>query len=93
VFPSPRNTTAAAINPRKAWAAVLIRAGLADVRLHDLRRTLGVWAARGGANAAQIQALLGHRDRRSSEVYSWLAGDAGEAGAAVGRLASKALGL
>ncbi|MDD5037086.1 MAG: site-specific integrase [Methylococcaceae bacterium] len=37
-------------NPAKPWAELLQRAGLADLRLHDLRRSLGSWAAIQGAS-------------------------------------------
>ncbi len=43
-----------------AWWRIRAAAGLDDVRLHDLRHTVGTWAARTGANAFQIRDVLRH---------------------------------
>lgn len=43
-----------------AWWRIRAAAGLDDVRLHDLRHTVGTWAARAGANAFGIRDLLRH---------------------------------
>jgi integrase len=34
--------------PKKAWVRIRNRAGVPDVRIHDLRRTLGSWLAASG---------------------------------------------
>jgi integrase len=44
----------------KAWKATCRRAGIADCRLHDLRHTFGVHAARAGVPLARLQRLMGH---------------------------------
>jgi len=44
----------------KAWKATCRRAGITDCRLHDLRHTFGVHAARGGVPLARLQRLMGH---------------------------------
>lgn len=46
--------------------------GLMDVRLHDLRRTLGSWQAATGATTAIIGKSLGHRSPRATAVYERL---------------------
>mgnify|MGYP001766162673 CR=1 FL=1 len=43
-----------------AWARIRTAAEMKDVRLHDLRHTVGTWAARTGANAFQIRDVLRH---------------------------------
>lgn len=44
-----------------AWRAVRARAGLAGVRLHDLRHTVGTYAGQTGANAYLVRDKLGHK--------------------------------
>ena len=46
---------------KKAFARTVERAGLEDVRIHDLRRTAASWMAQNGATMSQIAAVL--RDR------------------------------
>lgn len=45
-------------------------AGLLDIRLHDLRRTLGSFQAAAGANSYIIAGSLGHKDQRATAVYA-----------------------
>ena len=33
------------VSPKKAWRIILDMAGIANLRLHDLRRTMGSWQA------------------------------------------------
>jgi integrase len=47
-------------NVSKSWNAIRKRAGLAGVRVHDLRRTLGTWLAESGLALHVIGATLGH---------------------------------
>lgn len=57
-------------NPRKGWLRILSRAGLQDVRLHDLRRTMGSYQTIGGASTAIVGKTLGHRNPASTAVYA-----------------------
>lgn len=59
-------------NPKKAWARVLTECELDDLRMHDLRRTLGSWLAAQNFSALVIAKTLGHKDERSARVYSWI---------------------
>lgn len=59
--------------PKKPWAAFRERAGIPDVRLHDVRRTLGSWMVDTGAPLAVIGRQLGHRDPKSTAIYAHLA--------------------
>lgn len=54
---------------RHHFAQIAAAAGLSDVRLHDLRRTLMTRAAASGANAFVIQALLGHSTMQMATRY------------------------
>lgn len=58
--------------PKSAWRRVKLRAGLTDLRIHDLRRTLGSWQARTGASLVLIGKSLNHRDQQSTSIYARL---------------------
>lgn len=45
VFPGT-GTTGHIVEPKKAWKRVLERAGISNLRIHDLRRTFGSWQAK-----------------------------------------------
>ena len=61
VFPSRKQPTNHLTEPRASWKRICTRAGLNDVRPHDLRRTLGSWQAAHGASMVVIGKSLGHR--------------------------------
>lgn len=46
---------------KSAWRSLADRAGLEDVRLHDLRHGVGTFASQAGANAFLIRDKLGHK--------------------------------
>jgi integrase len=46
---------------RKTWQRIRMRAGLEDVRVHDLRHTVGTYAGQAGLNAFMVRDLLGHK--------------------------------
>ena len=48
------------------------RAGLENVRLHDLRHTFASYQAMSGVASRGLQALLGHKDARMTMRYSHL---------------------
>jgi len=60
--------------PRRTWWHFRVVAGVPDVTLHDLRRTLGSWMAITGASLPVIARALGHKLERSSvtAVYARL---------------------
>lgn len=57
---------------KKPWRALLDAAGIPDIRIHDLRRTAGSWAAFAGASLPIIGASLGHKSAQSTQVYAHL---------------------
>jgi integrase len=62
-------------NIDRAWDRIRTRAGLPDVRLHDLRRTVGSWLAMDGASLLVIGKTLGHTTPSTTMVYSRLSQD------------------
>lgn len=71
VFPGPGNTGHLA-SPKRAWRRALLRANISDLRLHDLRRTLGSYQARTGASLVIIGKALNHKSPQSTTVYARL---------------------
>jgi integrase len=57
-------------NIDKQYYAFRERAGIGDVRLHDLRRTCGSLAAQAGASLPAIGAMLGHRSLSATAIYA-----------------------
>jgi len=58
--------------PKGAWKTLLRRAGLDNVRLHDLRRTMGSYQTMSGASTAIVGKTLGHKSPASTAVYARL---------------------
>ena len=60
------------VEPKSAWKRIIERAGLVDVRPHDLRRSLGSWQAMGGASLPIIGKSLGHTQVSTTAIYARL---------------------
>lgn len=58
--------------PRKGWERILKSARINDLRLHDLRRTLGSWQAKTGASLAIIGKSLNHKNQNTTAIYARL---------------------
>lgn len=71
VFEGP-GVTGHLMEPKAGWKRILDRASIKDLRLHDLRRTLGSWQAATGANSFMIGRSLGHKSSQSTAVYARL---------------------
>jgi integrase len=71
VFPGIGSTGHLA-EPKKGWKRVLVRAGIDDLRIHDLRRTLGSWQAKTGASLAIIGKSLNHKNQNTTAIYARL---------------------
>ncbi len=63
------------VEPKSTWTAVLEEAELKDLRIHDLRRTLGSYMAIGNQSVQIIGKALGHKSMTSTQVYARLAND------------------
>ncbi len=74
VFPAPSKT--GHVTPfKKRWRALLQRAEVSDLRVHDLRRSLGSWQAISGASLAIIGKSLGHKSADATMIYARLSLD------------------
>jgi integrase len=61
--------------PKKRWRALLKRAEVSNLRVHDLRRSLGSWQAISGASLAIIGKSLGHKSADATMIYARLSLD------------------
>lgn len=66
---------ASLVNLQKPWGRIRKKAGLEDVRLHDLRHSFASVAASGGLSLPMIGKLLGHTQAATTERYAHLAAD------------------
>jgi integrase len=92
VFPAARGANASPNRARRIgaghfvgieriWQRVRGRAGLDDVRLHDLRHTFASWSVMGGATLHMTGTLLGHRQAGTTMRYAHFAEDPVQAAA------------
>ena len=63
------------VNLQKPWRRIRARAGLDDVRLHDLRHSFASVGAGAGLSLPVIGALLGHTQAATTDRYAHLAAD------------------
>lgn len=70
VFPMRKDPTRHIEDTDHAWSRILEVAKIADIRIHDLRRTTGSWATQAGANMPEVGQLLGHKSINSTQVYA-----------------------
>jgi integrase len=57
-------------NLRKRFAVALQRAGLRQIRFHDLRHTFGTHCAASGVPLRTLQEWMGHEDTKTTAVYA-----------------------
>jgi integrase len=74
VFPS-NSVTGHVVEPKAGWRKFLDRTGLKDLRMHDLRRTLGSYMAMNNQSLQIIGKALGHKSTTATQIYSRLASD------------------
>lgn len=74
VFPGEGKTGHFA-TPTKGWIRILEAAGIADLHIHDLRRTNGSWQAMTGASLPIIGKSLNHKTPQATAVYARLHND------------------
>lgn len=75
VFYSPGSSCGYYQEPKTAWKSMLRRAGLADLRIHDLRRTLASYMAAGNTSLHIIAGVLGQKSTGATPIYARLALD------------------
>ena len=59
----------------KIWENIRARAGLDDVRIHDLRHSFASVAVAGGDSLYLVGKVLGHRQAKTTEKYVHLSDD------------------
>jgi len=69
VFPGAKKG-AHLVNIQKPWNRIRKNAGLEDVRLHDLRRTVGSWLAQAGSPLHLVGKILNHSNISTTAIYS-----------------------
>jgi integrase len=72
VFPSRRHRGKFRDDFGAKFAAVLKRAGIKDIVIHDLRRTQASYAAIAGASIGAISKMLGHASLQPTMIYARL---------------------
>jgi integrase len=75
VFPSNDSKSGHLAQPKAAWKRILDRAGLKNLRIHDLRRTLASYQAIAGTSLLIIGKSLGHKSPQSTAIYARLSND------------------
>jgi integrase len=60
------------VNIKRAWQRVRAKANIADVRVHDLRRTFGAWLAASGESLSLVGQVLNHRSAATTARYASL---------------------
>lgn len=63
------------VNVDDSWQRARKEAGVEDVRLHDLRRTVGSWLALAGNSLPLIGRVLNHTDPKTTAIYARLGDD------------------
>lgn len=62
-------------NPRKSFENACQRAGIEDLRFHDLRHTFASWFVQGGGDLYRLSRILGHATLQMTARYSHLRTD------------------
>jgi len=60
------------VETKKPWKRILNKAGIKNLRIHDLRRSLGSWQAATGANLSVIGKTLAHKNVSTTAIYARL---------------------
>lgn len=63
------------VEPKAAWKRILERAGIENLRIHDLRRTLGSNMAAAGVNTITTARTMGHKTLSMALRYQQLGTD------------------
>ena len=70
VFPSKRSSVSGHWEePKAGWKRILARAKLTDLRIHDLRRSMGSYMAIANVNTPLIGKALGHKSLTAAARY------------------------
>lgn len=72
IFPNPK-TNKPFVSIFNAWHTARVKAGLAGLRIHDLRHSFASALVNHGVPIYDVQKLLGHQSVKTTERYSHLA--------------------
>ena len=94
VFPDRRHTNRPVSNLDWAWVTIRNKAGLSDVRIHDLRHSFASVGVAGGEGLVLIGKLLGHEHVVTTHRYAHLSDDPLQAAAdRISTRVAEALGI
>lgn len=75
-FVFPGHGRSGHMSPRwDAWRQLLERAGIANLTIHDLRRSMGSWQSKTGASLTVVGKTLGHTNPQTTAIYARLDDD------------------
>ncbi len=74
IFPGARQGKPL-VNIGKPWNRIRKEANVEDVRLHDLRRTVGSWLVQSGKSLHLVGRVLGHSNATTTQIYARFAQD------------------
>lgn len=63
------------VDLKRPWARIRAACEMPDLRLHDLRRTVGTWLAQQNVSLHIIGSVLGHKQSSTTEIYARLSTD------------------
>lgn len=74
VFPNPK-TRKPFVSVFNSWNTARAKAGLPDVRMHDLRHSFASFLVNNGRSLYEVQKLLGHTQIKTTQRYAHLSHD------------------
>ncbi len=60
------------VDLKRPWERIRQACGIPDLRLHDLRRTVGAWLSQSNVSLHIIGSVLGHKQATTTEIYARL---------------------
>jgi len=60
------------VNVKRTWHRIRTKAGIADVRIHDLRRTFAAWLSAAGESLSVVGQIMNHRSPVTTAAYGAL---------------------
>ena len=92
IFPSTVGMGKHLTDLKKPWRRIREKAGMLDLTIHDLRRTVGSWMVENGASQALVGEVLRQSSPEATVVYTRIASEASaraleEHGAEIERIA------
>jgi integrase len=72
LFPSDSSKSGHLEEPKSSWVSLLKRANIENMRIHDLRHTMGSYQAIEGSSLQIIGRSLGHKSIAATQIYAHL---------------------